>query len=78
MQFMDIVFEVEAHSADILCIEYSPLHNGTSFTQLYIISLHLVAVYACVYVVVCRSAVYVQCQSRQSDPCVYHSRPLPA
>ena len=32
MQFMDIVFEVEAHIAEVLCIEYSPLHDSTFLT----------------------------------------------
>ena len=28
MQFMDVVFEVEAHDAEVLCIEYSPEYEG--------------------------------------------------
>ena len=28
MQFMDVIFEVEAHIAEVLCIEYSPEHDG--------------------------------------------------
>lgn len=28
LQFMDVVFEVEAHDAEVLCIEYSPPTDG--------------------------------------------------
>ena len=32
MQFMDVVFDVEAHIAEVLCIEYSPEHDGETST----------------------------------------------
>ena len=35
MQFMDVVFEVEAHIAEILCIEYSPEHEGNPDSRHY-------------------------------------------
>ena len=35
MQFMDVVFEVEAHIAEILCIQYSPEREGNPDSRLY-------------------------------------------
>ena len=29
---MDVVFEVEAHISEVLCIQYSPLYNGKHTT----------------------------------------------
>ncbi|CAI8049410.1 WD repeat-containing protein 62, partial [Geodia barretti] len=31
LQFMDVVFQVEAHDSEVLCIEYSPLSDGLQF-----------------------------------------------